>query len=218
MKRVIIICEGPTEIEFLNGVLYPHLQSLDIYIETPLIKKSGGGIVSWTVLKKQVELHLMQDPLALVTTLIDYYGVLPKHLFPQWEESRAIVDRNLRMSFLEESMLNSIDQDLRWRFIPYIQLHEFEGLLFNNIETFTNNYPANEIKDLNELKNIIANYPNPELINDGKDTAPSKRLEQLLSGYKKKIYGATLAMYIGLDNVRAKSPRFNTWVTKLEGL
>ncbi|AFC26127.1 hypothetical protein SGRA_3402 [Saprospira grandis str. Lewin] len=40
------------------------------------------------------------------------------------------------MDFLEQEMKNDIPDPLNQNFIPYYQLHEFEGLLFNNIETF----------------------------------------------------------------------------------
>jgi len=75
MKRVIIICEGPTEQEFCSDVLTPYFAKTDIYIYFPLINKSGGGIVPWETLKKQIEIHLKQDSSATVTTLIDYYGI-----------------------------------------------------------------------------------------------------------------------------------------------
>jgi hypothetical protein len=37
-------------------------------------------------------------------------------------------------------MKEYIDESIRYRFIPYMQLHEFEGLLFNNIEVFLSKY------------------------------------------------------------------------------
>lgn len=46
MKRLIIVCEGPTEHEFCMDVLSPILQKGDIYLDAPLVKKSNGGIVS----------------------------------------------------------------------------------------------------------------------------------------------------------------------------
>lgn len=54
MKRIIIICEGPTEVEFCKTVLAPYFQKSEIYIQAPLIKKSGGGIVSWDILKNNL--------------------------------------------------------------------------------------------------------------------------------------------------------------------
>ncbi|MDA3816451.1 MAG: DUF4276 family protein [Prolixibacteraceae bacterium] len=76
MKRVIIICEGETEKEFCNTILTPYFAKKDIFIQSPLIKKSMGGIVKWSELKKQITLHLTNDSKAFVTTLIDYYGCI----------------------------------------------------------------------------------------------------------------------------------------------
>jgi len=45
---------------------------------------------------------------------------------------------------LENAMQTDIQPDLQSRFIPYIQLHEFEGLLFSDIEVFDNNFEEDE--------------------------------------------------------------------------
>ncbi len=216
MKRLIIICEGETEQEFCKDVLYGYLQKKDIYIETPLIKKSLGGIVPWGDLKKQIDLHLHEN--VYVTMLIDYYGIQDFHQFPKWEESKSVVNKIERISFLENAMRDEFEDRVKHRFIPYIQLHEFEGLLFNNIETFKTNIPSKELTGLEELENTIDTNDNPELINEGKNTAPSKRLVRLISGYNKIVYGAILAESIGLERLRAKAVRFNGWIQKLESL
>lgn len=216
MKRLIIICEGETEQEFCKDVLYSHFISKDIAIEAPLIKKTMGGIVAWEYIKSQILLHLTED--VVVTMLIDYYGIKDYHNFPKWVESKAIVNKTDRMAFLENAMKEDIDDSVRFRFIPYIQLHEFEGLLFNNIDTFKRNIPENEFTDIRELESLINNNSNPELINDGALTAPSKRLVRLISGYNKIVYGAILAQEIGLERLRAKAIRFNEWIAKLESI
>jgi len=212
MKRLIIICEGQTEIEFCKDVLLKHFISKEILIQTPLIKKSGGGIVPWTTLKKQIELHLNEKDV-IVTTFIDYYGIPDKFNYPSWQESKKIIDKNLRMDFLEDAMKNSINHN---RYIPYIQLHEFEGLLFNNIGIFDQNFNPSELNSRQEIVNILNTYPNPELINDSSITAPSKRLEKIISGYSKIVFGSILAEDIGLNNIRQKSPRFHNWIDTLE--
>ncbi|OIP83304.1 MAG: hypothetical protein AUK44_05825 [Porphyromonadaceae bacterium CG2_30_38_12] len=216
MKRLIIICEGETEQEFCKDVLYNHFFSRDIVIETPLIKKSMGGIVAWEHIKSQILLHLKED--VTVTLLIDYYGIKNYHNFPKWAESKTIVNKIDRMTFLENAMKEDIDDVVRFRFIPYIQLHAFEGLLFNNIETFKGNIPDNEFTNILELERTINLHANPELINDGLTTAPSKRLESLIKGYNKIVYGAILAEEIGLERLRAKAVRFNEWIAKLESI
>lgn len=216
MKRIIIVNEGDTEKEFCKDVLLPHFLALNILIEYPTIKKTGGGIVSWDTLKKQIETHLKQDPTAFVTTFIDYYGLNNKLKFPKWSDAKVIVDINHRITFLENAMKSTFDDDINYRFVPYIQLHEFEGLLFNNITVFDSQIDRNEFTNYEELVKTIEDYPNPELINDGKETAPSKRLMRLIKGYNKPVFGSILAEAIGLSRIRSKCPRFDNWITVLE--
>ena len=175
-----------------------------------------GGIVKWLHLKKQVELHLQNEPGAYVTTLIDYYGLYTKYNFPSWDRAHMETNPNTRMDILEEGMLSSIDENIRHRFIPYIQLHEFEGLIFNDIEIFYSQIPENEIIGKDELQSTFDLFQNPELINNGITTAPSKRLSRIISGYNKVIYGSILIEEIGIDRIRSRCPRFNNWIQYLE--
>lgn len=218
MKRIIIICEGPTEQEFCKDVLQPHFNGKQIYLHCPVIKKSGGGIIAWGALKKQIENHLIQEKDAYITTFIDYYGIRAGHKFPGWDNAHKINDKSERLDLLESGMHDSINSGLQSRFIPYIQLHEFEGLLFNNILVFYDNIPQEYFIDKKELEQTINDYPNPELINDTPQNAPSYRLCRLIKGYNKIVYGAIIAESIGLNNIRNKSPRFNNWITNLEDI
>ena len=216
MKRIIIICEGQTEKEFCADVLYPFFLERNILLQCPLIKKSGGGIIEWLLLKKQIETHLKQDQTAIVTLFIDFYGIKDKHQFPSWDDSKIVSDKNNRMNLLEDGMKNSIEPSLAFRFIPYLQLHEFEGLLFNNIDVFLREISAEDILDKDELEQTIIDHPNPELLNDTPQNAPSYRLLRLINGYNKVVYGAILAKSIGLSAIRDKCPRFNHWISTLE--
>lgn len=214
MTRIIIICEGSTEQEFCKDVLQPHFNARGIYLHHPVIKKSGGGIVQWVTLSKQIQNHLSHDTGAYVTTLIDYYGINDKHQFPNWAAAKAIPDKNQRMALLENGMSDEVQN----RFIPYIQLHEFEGLLFNNMEAFKSEIPQQDFIDEEELERTINNHPNPEMLNNTPENAPSYRLSRLIRGYNKIVYGSILAQRIGLAAIRGKSPRFNDWITRLENL
>ncbi len=214
MKRVIVICEGETEREFCKNVLAPHLFHHNIYIQSPLIKRSMGGIVRWSILKKEIEIHLL-EPNVVVTMLIDYYGLYQKYNFPDWEVGEKIQDKNLRMDFLENAMKEDILEALRHRFIPYLQLHEFEGLLFNDIQLFYEQVPKNELLGISELEKTFEDYDNPEMINNNKETSPSHRLKRIIKGYNKPLYGHYLAEAIGIEKIRAKSPRFNQWIEKI---
>lgn len=217
MTRIIIICEGPTEKEFCNMVLSPYFSTMNCYIQAPLIKASMGGIVKWKALKKQIEIHLNEKDV-FVTTLIDYYGLYQKHDFPYWKDSEKMIDKNRRMDELENAMKNDVADNYRNRFIPYLQLHEFEGLLFNDIHVFRQQIPSGDLVGIAELEQILERYDNPEMINDHKETSPSHRLERIIKGYNKVVYGNILAETIGLHRIRQKSPRFNHWVQTLEQL
>lgn len=218
MKRIIIVCEGPTEQVFCDRTLGPYMLSKGYHIQAPTIKSSRGGIVKWGTLKKQIEAHLKSEPNAFVTTLIDYYGLYEKFGFPGWADSELIVNRSDRMDILETSMKLDIPEELRNRFLPYMQLHEFEGLLFNDIQIFYDQIPPDDLVGRPELHDTFRDYNNPEMINNSRQTAPSKRLSRIILGYNKVVYGDILAEAIGLSRIRDKSPRFNSWVETLLSL
>jgi Domain of unknown function (DUF4276) len=217
MKRLIIICEGQTEKEFCNDVLRPYFFTKGYHLETPLIKQTKGGIVPWNILKEQIEKHLIQDTSSFVTTFIDFYGINEKHNFPNWEHSKSIPYKEKRIETIENAMKDEISDAMRYRFIPYIQLHEFEALLFSDTSVFDNNFDQNEFQDYAYMLKTIADFDNPEMINDSRLTAPSKRLARIIgSNYSKVVYGSMLAAEIGLEKIRSKCSRFNDWITSLE--
>jgi Domain of unknown function (DUF4276) len=218
MKRVVIICEGETEREFCKTLLATYFAKRNIHIQAPLIKRSMGGIVKWGILKKEIETYLREKDV-YITMLIDYYGLYSKYHFPGWDESLKIMDKSDRMDFLEDAMQNDIKESVQHRFIPYLQLHEFEGLLFNDINVFYEQVPKEELVGLAELKQTFKDYrDNPEMINNNRETSPSHRLERIISGYNKILYGHYFAEAIGLDKIRNKSPRFHEWMNIIEAI
>lgn len=218
MKRIIMICEGTTEQTFAKNNLQVPFINRNIYLQAPLIKASRGGIIKWKRLKDQIETHLKSEQDAYVTTFIDYYGMYTKFQFPGWDLAHKIVDKNSRMDSLEQSMMNSIVSQFQHRFIPYFQLHEFEGLLFNNIDVIKSQIPPEDLVGVDELEKTFADYPNPEMINNNKDSSPSHRLQRIIRGYNKVVYGDIISEAIGLERIREKSPRFNNWITRLENI
>jgi len=182
MKRLIIKSEGETEVEFVKSILYPHFFGKGILVQPIVIKKSNGGIVNWSILKKEIELHLKSDPSAYLTTFIDYYGLNDSHGFPNWNEAHQIPDVQARISELEQALLNDIHIDLQYRFIPYIQLHEFEALLFIDSNVFINQIAEQDLIGRRELEETINQHPNPELINRNRETSPSHRLQRIIFG------------------------------------
>jgi len=57
--------------------------------------------------------------------------------------------------------------------IPYIQKYEFEALMFSKIDGFE--IVMDDDKQLREIRNTIAEFPNPEDINSLPQKTPSKR-------------------------------------------
>lgn len=214
MKRLIIICEGPTEQAFCNDILRDHFLPKGILLDAPTIKHSNGGIVAWETLKKQIITHLNEGN-CIVSLFVDYYRIRDSYNFPGWMNSKSITDIYDRMRYLFEQMFLDIDINLRSRFIPYIQLHEFEGLLFSDISVFPNNFTKDEL-DFSLLETAVKSAHTPEEINNGPNTAPSERLKRAIKGYDKIVYGSCLASDIGLKTIREKCIFFNEWIEKLE--
>lgn len=150
--------------------------------------------------------------------MIDYYGLQDNHHFPLWHEAKKLTDVNQKIKLLEQGMKDSINESMNFRFIPYIQLHEFEALLFNDIEIFREQIPAKELTGIEELADTFKQFSNPEMINNNKETSPSHRLQRIIKGYDKIVYGNILAEAIGLEKIRNKCPRFNNWIGELKQL
>ena len=223
MKRLIIIGEGQTEQAFCKDVLQPHFVHKHIYIDNPTISKSGGGIVAWKHLMADINRFLKGESQCVVTLLIDFYGINDKHEFPAWEAAKMIPDKSKRMAHLESAMADEIGADYQHRFIPYIQVHEFEAVLFSDRKIFERCFTANEYQDYALLEATFNEYDNPEDINDSPETAPSKRMEKIVRDYTtkpstKSFWGPMLAQEIGLQKIRSKCPRFNAWINKLENI
>ncbi|QQY35658.1 DUF4276 family protein [Campylobacter ureolyticus] len=107
--------------------------------------------------------------------------------------------------------------------MPYIQIHEFESLLFSDINKIVLDDPAwNSSKNnyLNKLNNIINQYKNPELINNSPKTSPSHRLEDIFINpkYRKVSHENSIAKKIGIDNMLKSCPHFNEWYDKISKL
>lgn len=215
MKRLIIIVEGDSEEEFVNSILTPYLNSKEIYsIDCFKIKHSKGGLSKYGHLKKDI-LNTIYESNAVVTTLIDYYA-LPSD-FPKFQESLDIVNKPYRIEFLEDSIkkeVESTQEKLFPNLFPYIQLHEFEALIFSSISGIRELFETSEA-NFKELESIINEYPNPEDINDNPNTAPSKRLIANINGYNKVLDGVSIIDEIGIDIIMNKCPRFNNWVNQI---
>jgi len=213
MRGIYILGEGPTEEEFVNSIIRPYLIAQGIHdIRCILMQTSPGhkgGDVTYARYKHNAVNLLKREKNILVTSLIDFYRLRTD--FPQYSHSLTIKDKIKRVAFLEEAIAKDLNHP---RFIPYIQLHEFEGLLFSSSDgfDFLPDIPERSRKELNAAVNL---HNNPELLNDGEQTAPSKRLERLIPGYQKTLHSPMIAEVITLRTIITRCERFKGWIETL---
>jgi hypothetical protein len=141
--------------------------------------------------------------------MVDLYG-LPGN-FRGMKECRKIADLFSRIEFLEARLREDVSND---RFVPYIQIHEFEALLFSSTDDFSAVFP-DSVAELKRLGQVRAEFQSPEHINDGAKTAPSKRICKIFPAYAKTSYGLTIAKAIGLARMRDECKHFNDWIEAL---
>lgn len=216
MKRVLVLVEGQSEETFIRTVLNPHLEVRDVYLTPTLIRTKRvksrpdfkGGITSYGQIRGDL-LRLLHDSNATtVTTMIDFYG-LPKD-FPGLR-TMPLGDAASRVEHLETCLGADIDSG---RFLPYISLHEFEALVFAALDHCGWVFDDDEV--LEALRAQRAKFVNAELVNEGAETSPSKRLRKAFPAYKKTLQGPLAIEAAGLDKLRAHCPRFSRWVAALE--
>lgn len=209
MKRVYIVVEGPTEQEFVNSVISPYLQNFGILSISPILIRTSrtgrGGMVNYLHLFNTIKPLLQSDKNDyIVTTFIDFFRI--PHNMPKYDESMEKTGKIEKV----ESLENAINEDINdRRFFSYIQLHEFEALLFSNNKGFEYYFSDKLSK---ETESIISSYDNPEDINTSPESAPSKRLLAIKPDYNKVLEGNLIALEIGIKSILEKCTRFAIWI------
>lgn len=218
--RIHIICEGQTEETFVKELLKPYLEKLNIELYPSLIGKTGhkGGNVNFDRLLTDVRNRLLGDPTAYCTTFFDFYA-LPTD-FPGKASAAKKATVKAKAACVENELKEAVEKRLGskplQRFIPYVQMYEFEALLFSDPKRFAKGLfnPTLEA-DFQAIRDL---FGTPEDINDSPVTAPSKRVENLVPHYEKPTYGALAALEVGLSVMRRECVLFNEWIQKLETL
>lgn len=211
MKRLYIIVEGQTEQEFVNSMIAPYMHQYGIYNVTPILirtsKTGRGGFVNYEHLKNDAIklLHSKKDDF-IVSMFVDFFRI-PE--IPKRERWKMKTNHLERVEEMEQCIAEDINDH---RFIPYIQLHEFEALLFSSNKGFENYFAE---KEANSTQQIIETFKNPEDINSSPEGAPSKRLLAIKDDYDKVIEGNMIALEVGFNDILAKCPRFKAWIDKL---
>ena len=217
-----IIAEGQTEQQFVLKVLAPHLAHYQVYADARCIltskdkhtgRQSRGGLPNYIKAKNDIQRWLKEDSRknCRFSTMFDLYA-LPND-FPDFTNAQKKTDPYQKISCLEAALVQNIGDS---RFIPYIQLHEFEALILADAQKLDWEYFEHEAA-IDSLVTMVGDTC-PELINDGAETAPSKRILKQIPEYDKVTAGWTVVEQIGLATLRHKCPHFNEWLTRLEQL
>lgn len=166
-----------------------------------------GGVASWAKLVGDVRRLLGDSSLHFPTTLIDYYG------FPA--DAPGMVDRPSthalnRVRHVEAAVRAAVGDD---RFVPHLVLHELEAWVFA---------AARQLADLRgepglagELRRQVDDAGGPESVNDGADTAPSKRLLRHCPDYVKTLDGPLAIESLGVPALRRCCPHVDEWLARL---
>jgi hypothetical protein len=227
MKFINFIVEGSTEETFVNDVLVKHFAAINKYVSARKIRTgwdrlnnrpAKGGLLKYIKFKNDVLRWIQSDrgrANTFYTSFIDLYAFPTDALSPYSLAIQQIADPYQKIKALETAIGQNINNQ---NFIPYVQLHEFEALLFVDPDRFTGMYPDGQA-GIRKLKGNIGNTA-PEEINESPQSAPSKRIIQFLPEYEgqKAQVGPLVAEDIGISELRTKCPHFNEWITKLENL
>lgn len=231
MIRVNVVTEGQSELYFVKQILssYPVENNLNIFIDGRAVLTSTdrrinyqfrGGLADYAKPKADICSWLKQGG-TYVTTMFDLFR-LP-HEFPGYEEAVVYIvkDPNRCIDILEHALKEDICRELPEmdprRFIPYIQLHEFEALIFSDLLQLYDVYLGRD--ESLSIKRLIQDIGDmdPESINNGPETAPSKRLENSLP-YNKGSDSGIILKKIGISRMRERCPHFSNWVVSLMNL
>lgn len=190
--------------EFTKEILAGHLRPRNV---EPTPVKMGGNVSIQRLAEEMTRLYWTHDA---VTSLVDFYGFKQKGSATAdglETEVRDQVRKNIRRV--------RRDWDAR-KVLPYVQRHEFEALLFADVDSFL--YIGIDQEGVGQLQDVRSQFETPEDINDDRDTAPSKRILQVVPSYDKVVQGTIIAAEVGLEKICSACPRFRAWLARLEAL
>lgn len=210
-----ILVEGQTEETLVRNVLEPHLarhgfsvsQSILVTRRVAGTSWNRGGVGSWTKLAAELRLLLRNTRLDVLTTVIDYYG-LPSDT-PGWTGQPAGSARQ-RVEYIEAAMADDVDDS---RFVPHLVMHETEAWVFAAADQLGELYGDPDLA--RKMHDQTARAGGVELIDDGPQTAPSKRILALRPSYVKTADGPLAVADLGLPALRAACPHLHDWLRRL---
>lgn len=221
MSRILALVEGPTERSIFDRVFAKDLETKNVFLYSRVVGKPGHkGRNTFSTVRKELHALLRQEPGSYVTMFFDYYGL--KDDWPALNASKGKDPAGI-LNAISQGIYDSIASDIGTdlvgnRFIPYVQVHELESLLFAGSEHMAHVFEQSKLQ--RDFEKIVAECGGCEKINDNVNTAPSKRIQKYFPGYKKgrsvNAHAYRIIQRTGIDRIRQKCPNFNEWYTKLE--
>ena len=233
MIRLHITVEGQTEQRFVKDVLCLHLAEHAVIADArPVLtskdRRTGteyrGGFRrtgAYATVKRDICAWMKADQNAdaRFSTMFDLYA-LPND-FPGYAEAVREADPYCRTALLETALQADIKRELGdSRFFPYVQLHEFEALILAAPEQLDWEYMEHTAQIQRLVEMVAREGGNPELINNGATTAPSKRIIAEIPEYdgSKATVGPLVVGKIGIPKLRERCAHFAEWLQRLEKL
>ena len=224
VKRLYLTVEGQTEAAFVISILVGHLANFNVFLAPPRFtglnrRRRGriprGGLLhtfSHALADLQIWLKEDQSPEARFSMMVDLYA-LPND-FPGFQAGMEQSTGVAQAISLEKSLAATIGDS---RFIPYLQVHEYEALVLTDPNRLATLYEIGRA-DLKALADQCSVYATPEDINHGSQSHPKSRIKASVPAYDENIAGPLLTENIGLPTLRDRCPHFGQWLTRLEQL
>lgn len=224
MTEIVAIVEGQTEQTFVRSQLAAHLglRGITVWPVLPGKTRKSGGVKKWESSRNDIIRTLKER--RYCTTMFDFYA-MPAD-WPGREDAGRL-SWEQRGSHVESNILDDLAQHMgeSWdpsQLIPYVQMHEFEALVFSNTEKLADvcaalcDSPREDLRG--KFDEILEEAGDPEAIDDGYETCPSRRITGLVPRYRKRLHSPIVATRVGFDQLRETCNHFASWIRKLEGL
>ena len=224
MKRLYLTVEGQTEAAFATRVLTPHLTNFNVFLFPPRFTglhgrrrgriPQGGLLNTFGHALADMQTWLKEDPSsdARFSMMVDLYS-LPND-FPGYAAGMAQPTGREQANSLQQSLAAEVGDT---RFIPYLQVHEYEALVLVDPRRIASVYDVTHAQ-IEALCKECDDYATPEEINHGQHSHPKYRIQQRVPDYDENVAGPLLAEDIGLPMLRERCPHFGQWLTRLEQL
>lgn len=215
MTQVLALVEGQTEELFVKRVLGPYLSERGVWLTPTTITNKitfqgdrfKGGVSRYEKIRTDLSLIARNQGYSVITSMFDVYR-LPSD-FPGLEEVGSRLARD-RARYLEDAWYAHAGIE---RFIPYLQLHEFEALVFAAEEAAVE--VLTDLDDRHLFARVNGEFETPEHINHRPELAPSRRLAAACASYQKRLHGVEIVARNGIDSLLQRCPHFGDWVERL---